>query len=124
MWEAEWLVNLIPKPSKWMTGDPDVKVGDICVFLKDGKEAALGATPWRTGKVDSVVVSEKDGVIRSMTLKYQNPGEAVFRYTKRSVRTAAVIHREGVLDLLGELSLASVEANKHFLCNFNFIANS
>ena len=124
VWEAEWLVNLIPKPSKWMTGDPDVKVGDICVFLKDGKEAALGATPWRTGKVDSVVVSEKDGVIRSMTLKYQNPGEAVFRYTKRSVRTAAVIHREGVLDLLGELSLASVEANKHFLCNFNFIANS
>ena len=121
VWESEWLVNLIPKPSKWMSGEPDVAVGDICVFLKEGKEAELGQTPWRTGRVEEVHAHE-DGVIRSLTLKYQNHNEEVYRYTRRSVRTAAVVHREGVLDLLGELSLANVQANKHFLCNFNFVS--
>ena len=114
VWEAEWLVTLVPKPSKWMTGDPDVKVGDVVVFMKGGKEAELGQTPWRTGQVDEAPVSG-DGVCRQVTLKYKNHNESVYRYTKRSVRTMAILHREGELDLLGELSQANIDADKHYM---------
>jgi hypothetical protein len=115
VWESEWLVQLVPKPNKWLEGAPDVKVGDVVVFLRDGKESVLGQTPWRTGLIDEVHVSDRDGVCRSLTIKYKNHSESVFRYTKRSTRTVAIIHREGDIDLLGELSNASVSANKHFL---------
>ena len=121
VWESEWLVNLIPKSTKWSNGEPDIEIGDVVVFMREGKEADLGQTPWRTGLVDELH-SSRDGTPRSATLKYKNHNEEVFRYTKRSVRTAAVIHREAKLDLLGELNLASIDANKHFICNYHFVS--
>ena len=36
------------------------------------------------------------------------------------MRTLAVLYREGDLDLLGDLSKASVDANKHFMINLNY----
>ena len=119
VWEEEWLVNLVPKPSKWLKGDPDIRVGDIVVFMRDGKEADLGQTPWRTGQVVETHVSDRDEVCRSVTVKYQNHNERVSRYTTRSVRTMAVVHREGDLDLIGKLSQACIEANKHFMVFYN-----
>ena len=117
VWESEWLVHLIPQPAKWAVGSPDVEVGDIVVFMKEGHEAALGQTPWRTGQVEQAPLSA-DGICRRVTLKYKNSGECVFRYTERSVRTIAVLHREGDVDILGELSQANIDADRHFLVNF------
>ena len=123
VWESEWLVNLVPKPSKWLSGTPDLKLGDVCVFMKEGHEAALGQTPWRSGIVDELHLS-RDDIVRSVTFKYKNHNEEVFRYTKRSVRTAAVIYREGELDLLGQLSKAAIEADEHYKDNVNFVKAS
>jgi len=114
LWEQEWLMNLVPKAAKFPEGDPDIAVGDVVVFMKGGKEADVGQTPWRTGQVEEIHFS-RDGIIRSVDLKYQNFAEKVYRYTERSVRTLAKIYREGDINLMGELSEACRQANIHFL---------
>ncbi len=114
VWNEEWLATLVPKSPKWSEGIPDLEVGDVILFMKDGKEADLGDTVWRTGVVDAIRVS-RDDIIRKVTVKYKNPGEKVFRYTDRSVRTIVKLYREGDLDLLSELNQAAVSANKHYL---------
>lgn len=114
VWDEEWLSTLVPRPPKWLEGKPDLVIGDVILFMKDGREADLGDTIWRTGIVEDIRVS-RDGVIRKITVKYRNPGEKVFRYTDRSVRTIVKLYREGDLDLLSELNKAAVGANKHYL---------
>ena len=114
VWDEEWLATLVPKSQKWLEGKPDLEIGDIILFMRDGKEADLGDTIWRTGVIDTIKVS-RDDIIRKITVKYKNPGEKVFRYTDRSVRTIVKLYREGDLDLLSELNQAAVGANKHYL---------
>jgi len=58
--------------------------------------------------------SPVDGKVRDITIEYKNLGETVFRTTHRAARSVAVLHKEGDLDLMQELSAASREANKAF----------
>ena len=116
VWERERLVNLIPRSPKWRRGQPEVKVGDIVVFLRDGSKACVGETAWRVGRVAEVEVSS-DGVIRTVVIEYRNADESVFRRTRRSVRTISLLDRETELDFRGELSAAARAANVMFWKN-------
>ena len=103
----------MPRPRKWHgDGEPDVKEGDIVVFVRD-KNDIVGCT-WRIGVVDAVEVGE-DGVCRRVNVKYRKGDERGFRYTRRSVRHVAVLAREAELDLAGRLSSAQKSANIMFL---------
>ena len=108
VWEAEKLIDMIPQPSKWRSGDPDIKVGDLVVFMRD--KSVLTGPSWRVGEVSSVEVS-RDEIIRKVEVKYKVVGESVYRYTRRSVRSVAVLWRESEIDLTGKLSAAQRQAN-------------
>ena len=114
VWEKEKLVTLVPRARKWKGGSPDIRVSDIVVFLRDGSKASIGETAWRVGRVVEVEVS-KDGVARTAVIEYRNAEEAVFRRTRRSVRSVALLEREEDLDFRGELSAAAKSANIMFL---------
>ena len=116
VWLAEKLGSLVPKPPKWETGEPQIEVGDVVVFVREKNDVA-GLT-WRLGLVDSVETG-KDGVIRRVTIKYKvirdnGDAEANFRFTRRSVRHVAVVVRENELDLMGRLSEAQKSAGVMF----------
>ena len=103
VWRTERLINLVPRPNKWLKGQPDVKIDNIVVFLRDGKDVHVGATPWRVGRVTETEASE-DGVVRTVVIQYKNENESTFRSTRRSVRTVAVLVREDDSDITGEIS--------------------
>ena len=116
VWVGERLRQLVPRPEKWRHGEPDVRVGDIVVFIRDKSD--IGGFTWRIGEVTSVEVSA-DGVTRRAVIQYkvQRPSgemEAVFRVTRRSTRHLAVIVREEELDLRGKLSAARKAADMMF----------
>ena len=109
VWRNEKLVDFIPQPSKWKRTNEQLKEGDIVIFLKSDAEHRLGDPVWRIARVLIVDVSE-DGLSRTATLEYRNPGEKAFRKTRRSVRTVVVVHRENELDLYQVLEQAAQEA--------------
>ena len=92
------------------------------MFLRSDKEKKLGDPVWKIGRVVAVDDS-RDGLVRSVEIEYKNATEAVFRITRRSARTVAVLHREGVLDLVDELNAASKAANVMFLHANEFAIN-
>ena len=107
VWQKEKLLDLVPQPRKWKSGEPELSQGDLVVFLRD--QGALGGPSWRIGMVHEVEVSA-DNVIRKVVVKYKNAKEKVFRYTTRAVRELAVVWRESELDLPGQLSKAQKDA--------------
>ena len=109
-WESERIADMIPRSRKWEKGCPDIRVGDIVTFLRDGKAAAVGKTPWRIGRVVEAELSE-DGVIRTVVLEYRNVGEQPFRRTRRSVKSVALLEREEELDLPGQLGYTAKYSN-------------
>ena len=112
IWKEQRLADLIPAPPKWKTGSPELAVGDIVAFVRE--KSQLGGLSTRLGVIHEVEKG-RDGVIRRVTIKYKNSGEQDFRFTRRSVRDIAVIHREEDLDICGKLSAAQKEANVDFV---------
>ena len=116
VWKEEKIVTMIPQAKKWPTGNPEVKVGDVVVFLRDKNQ--LTGLSWRVGEIAATETSQ-DGVIRKVEIRYKNasgnPNDYsfgdTFRTTKRSVREIAVLWREGDLDVTGQLSAAQRAAN-------------
>ena len=74
----KYLLDLQPK---WFKSDM-VKLEDVVFFRK--REGKLDGD-WTLGMVDDIVKSE-DGVVRRVSVRYQNSGEAHHRTTDRSVR--------------------------------------
>ena len=110
----EKLLEYIPQTRKWRSGEGVFRVGDIVISLRADTDQTFGFPVWRTGRVREVEVS-KDGVIRSVVIEYKNSTETVFRTTRRSARTVAVLHREGDLELVEELNEAARRAQVQFL---------
>ena len=110
VWKDEKIIDFIPQPRKWLEHGYEPKPGDLVVFLKQESDVSLGEQVWRLGRVTSVERS-KDGVVRTVLIEYRNSGEATFRTTRRSVRRVAVLHKEGELELVEELNLASKNSN-------------
>ena len=111
-WHNEKLADFVVKPAKWFRSSPAICVGDIVVFQKKGQEQSLGTPIWTIGRVVKADPSPMDGKVRDITIEYKNLNESVFRTTHRAARSVAVLHKEGDLDLMQELSAASREATK------------
>ena len=115
-WWAAWLnqrlADFIPRPNKWHNTTRPVKVKDIVIYLKEAPEQHFGEPVWKIGKIVKVHTSKDDDVIRNVTIQYKNSSEKSFRYTRRSVRSIAVVFSEDELDLVQQVEQASQEATK------------
>jgi hypothetical protein len=111
VWLTEKIQNYIPQPPKWHQTSRQPEVGDIIVFLKADKEATLGRTIWRLGRIIKLKMSG-DGVCRSVDIEYQNSTEETRRTTYRSIRKIAILHREGDLELIERINAAQKKANQ------------
>ena len=115
VWRNERIVDHIPKPSKWTANSRAPEMEDIVVFLKHDKEATLGDTLWKLGRIVEVVGSEGDGKVRSVRIEYKNPNEEVFRTTYRSVRKIAILFKEGDIELTDVLNEAARSGDQLFI---------
>ena len=103
MWFKEWMVSYVPHlvdQPKWFTSERSMAVGDVVLLLKSDKIFDL---QYQYGIVVRTVES-KDGIIRSVEVEYQNPGENIKRRTTRGVRELVVVHPVDELSLSKELS--------------------
>ena len=101
-WFKEWMVSYVPllvDQPKWFISDRSMAVGDVVLLLKSDKIFDL---QYQYGIVVKTIES-KDGVIRSVEVEYQNPGENTKRRTTRGVRELVVIHPVDELSLSKEL---------------------
>jgi hypothetical protein len=117
VWQSQWLVNLIPNVGG-VSDTEQAKVDDIVIFIKTGKEANVGKTPWRTGRIVEVEKSP-DGKARRVEIEYRHGDEPKNRHTSRSVRTIAILHREEDLDLFSKLNEECKAADIHLLRTYS-----
>ena len=113
-WFKEWMVSHVPSlidQPKWFVTDRSIAIGDVVLFLKSEKQFDL---QYQYGLVVKTYES-KDGLIRSVEVEYQNPGESVKRRTNRGVRDLVVIHQVDEVGISKEL---------HDLANANNIEQS
>ena len=106
-WKDEKLTQFIATPGIWKKTGYQPRVGDIAVFPKEDQEQKLGEPVWRLGRVVELEVSEKDQKVRAVSIEYRNPSEKTHRRTRRSARKIAILHKEGDLELVDELSAAA-----------------
>ena len=59
------------------------------------------------------VHTSKDGIIRSVTVRYQNANEATCRTTNRAVRSLIIIHGVDEIDLMEELGEAAIRVDTY-----------
>ena len=67
---------------KWYNSDKDLKVGDLVYFQKKGKANQT----WTIGRVEQMVRSDRDNLIRRAIIKYQHHGEERPQLTDRHVK--------------------------------------
>ena len=113
-WKDERLPLFVASPKMWKETGYQPKLGDIVVFPKEDKEQKLGEPIWRLGRVVHLEVSDKDKLIRNISIEYRNSTERTFRKTRRAVRTIAVLHKEDQLELVEELNQAAQASNLLF----------
>ena len=82
-------------------------VGDVVLILKSDRAFDLQYQ----FRIVVTTMESKDGLIRSVEVEYQNPGEDTRRKTKRGVRELIVIHPVNELGISKELyDLANLDA--------------
>ena len=106
-WTNQKLVDFIPQPLHWPSTNCSVKVGDIVLFLKEAPEQHFGEPVWKIGRIIETPVSKQDGITRTVVIQYKNANERVFRTTTRAVRSLAVVHSEGELDIVQQVEAAA-----------------
>ena len=88
-WWQKWynlvLPSLVPC-YKWQQRHRNVKLGDVCLIRY---KKSIRST-YRLGRVSDVKTG-KDGLVRSVRLKYKLPPEKVFRYVDRAIHGIVVI---------------------------------
>ena len=104
------LLKLVPKP-KWFTSDRNLEKGDVILF-NNGEGSLIGE--YKYGIVEELHLSSDDK-IRSVTIKYRNANENVYRTTVRAVRTLIVIHRVDEIDIMEELGSAAINVSSYFI---------
>ena len=113
VWLNEKLADYVPQPPTFRKTTYQPKVGDICVFLVDRGEA-IHHEVWKLGRIVEASPGI-DGVLRSVTIEYQNATEKVRRRTRRSLRKVAVLFSEDEISLTERLNNAAKAAAKHQL---------
>jgi hypothetical protein len=101
-WFKGWLISyvptLVPQP-KWFETNTKIAIGDIVLISKSEKEFE---NLYQYGIVVSLH-KDKDGLVRTVEIEYQNHNENVKRITKRGVREIVVIHPVEELGISKEL---------------------
>ncbi len=85
LWNDIPLADFVSKPPKWFRSSPNLEVGDIVVFTKDGNDQKLGEVVWTVGRVVEATPSWVDGKVRQVKIEYKNSSE--FRNNKAPTRT-------------------------------------
>ena len=119
VWKTERLIEYIPQPQKWQKTGYQPKQGDIVIFPRRDAEKKLGVPPWVVGQVHAALV-DSDLQVRAVEIEYKNATEDHFRYTERGVRTVAVLHEEGDLEMMEQLADAARTATRSFLMSTNY----
>ena len=83
LWDTFLLPKLM-KLNKWFDDKYQLQVGDIVYFQKEENNLSSRYT---VGKVVEVVKSSKDGLVRRVSVQYQNASENKPRTTDRAART-------------------------------------
>ena len=109
-WANQKLVDFIPQPVQWTATNCSVKVGDVVLFLKEAPEQHFGEPVWKIGRIIKTPVSKQDGITRTVVIEYKNANEKIFRTTTRAVRSLAVVHSEGELDIVQQVEAAAAVA--------------
>jgi hypothetical protein len=108
VWNCTQLSDFVSKPPKWFRSSPNLEVGDIVIFCKDGRDQKLGETVWTVGQVIEAVPSRAYGKVRQVKIEYKNSSE--FKNGKAPIRTtnrAARLAKEGELSMMQELAVAT-----------------
>jgi hypothetical protein len=79
LWNDIRLADFVSKPPKWFRSSPNLEVGDIVVFTKDGSEQKLGEVVWTVGRVVEAQPSRVDGKVRQVKIEYKNQSFAITR---------------------------------------------
>jgi hypothetical protein len=112
LWNDIKLADFVSKPPKWFRSSPNLEVGDLVVFVKDGSDQKLGEVVWTVGRVVEAQPSRTDGKVRQVKIEYKNSSEfknnkAPTRTTNRAARSVARLAQEGELGLMQELAAAA-----------------
>ena len=102
-WFQAWLVSCVPSlmnHPKWFNSSYDPKVGDIVLFLRSEKDFEQ---IYQYGIITDRKVS-RDGLIRQLSIQYQNHTEHTKRTVTRGTREVVVIHPFDELGLIRELN--------------------
>ena len=102
-WFETWLLSYVPtlvERSKWHTSGQPVNVGDIVMFLKSDREFDL---QYQYGLVVDLK-KNRDGLVRRVTVEYQNPNEGTKRTTERGVRDLVIISPVDELEIYERLN--------------------
>ena len=85
-WFNVWRDTVVPKimfQPKWYNSDKDLQVGDLVYFQeKEGKENE----PWTIWRVEQIIRSDRDNLLRRAVIKYQDHGEVPPLLTDRHVK--------------------------------------
>ena len=102
-WFKSWLVSYVPtliERAKWHKSDTNLKVRDIVLFLKTGKEFEK---QYQYGIIRGIEAG-RDGLVRKADVEYQNASEGCKRITRRGARDLIVVHPVDKLSINKELS--------------------
>jgi hypothetical protein len=113
-WYNEKLADFIAKPPKFNRSGPAIQVGDIVVFQKDGGAKARHSHLVGRSRHPNGAWTIND-LIREVVVEYKNASEKVFRTTRCTARSVAILFKEEDLDLTQKLSAASRKATKALL---------
>jgi hypothetical protein len=79
-----WNMTMVPmlmKQPKWYKSSENLKPNDFVIFQKEESDLT---SRWTVGQVDSVTNS-KDGIVRSVDVRYHNSKESEPSFTTRAV---------------------------------------
>ena len=106
-WFNVWLNVHVPKlmfTPKWFKTNQHLKQGDLVLFIK--QESNL-QSKYQFGIVKHTI-TDKDGLIRKVTITYQNASETTKLDTNRAARDLVMIHSVDDLDIMKELGEMAV----------------
>ena len=91
-WFLRWNNIVVPqlfKISKWETGHPDLKEGDLCLLHQ--KKGKCGIQSYKYCRVNKLVPSERDSKVRTVEVKYFNSPSKKAKYSTVDLRKLSLI---------------------------------
>ena len=91
-WFVRWNNIIIPqlfKISKWETGHPDLKEGDLCLLHQ--KKGKCGLKSYKYCHIHKLIPSERDSKVCTVEIKYYNSPSKKPKYSTVDVRKLSLI---------------------------------